>query len=239
MFNGKRLLAIIPARGGSKRLPGKNTAKLGGKPLISWTIDAAHLVPEIDEIIVSTEDPKIAEIAQDYGANVPFVRPMFLSTDNARSVDVVTHALNYFSKIKQPFDYVILLQPTSPFRDSRDIRNAIIRLGDEGVNAVVSVSRLTQSPDWFKRVNQDLTIEPYFQMDKNPVMGDSVDPIFMLNGAIYVVAVDCIPASSSGGLLPKQGVHAYEMPSERSVDIDYQQDLDFVRFLLRRKGNLE
>lgn len=109
-------MAVIPARGGSKRLPGKNIRILGNKPLIAWSIDVVKGIPEICDVLVSTEDEKIAEIAKEFNAFVPWLRPIELATDTATSIEVILHALDWYEREKQEVDGVILLQPTSPFR---------------------------------------------------------------------------------------------------------------------------
>jgi len=123
MFNGKKILAIIPARGGSKRLPNKNILPMGSKPLIAWSIESAKESKYVDDVIVSTDSQAIYDVAQKYGAHTPFIRPLELAQDDTRSIDVVIHALEFFKKEK--YDYVILLQPTSPLREASDIDGAI------------------------------------------------------------------------------------------------------------------
>ena len=125
MIKEGKLLALITARGGSKRLPKKNILKLANKPLIAWTIEASLKSPYIDEVIVSTDDVEIAEISRSYGADVPFIRPPELATDNASSIDVLKHAVLTLNNLDRHFDYLILLQPTSPLRKATHINEAI------------------------------------------------------------------------------------------------------------------
>ena len=117
----KKVLAIIPARGGSKRLPRKNILPLGGKPLLGWTIDAANQCEHIDRVIVSTEDAEIAEVSKKFGCEIPFYRPHELSTDETTTLDVVLHLLDELEKADEHYDYVVLLQPTSPLRTAEHI----------------------------------------------------------------------------------------------------------------------
>ena len=121
MINGKSILAIIPARSGSKGLPQKNILPLAGKPLIAWTIEVAKESKYIDKLSISTDDEKIAAVAEAHGCDVPFIRPESLSSDKAKTIDVLVHANKYFTEINEVYDYLILLEPTSPLRDSNDI----------------------------------------------------------------------------------------------------------------------
>ena len=125
MINNKRVVAIIPARGGSKRLPRKNVLPLAGKPLIVWSIEAALASVYIDKTIVSTDDAEIAEISRIAGASVPFMRPPELASDTATSADVVMHALDYLDSQNDHYYYSVLLQPTSPLRTNTDIDAAL------------------------------------------------------------------------------------------------------------------
>ncbi len=133
MLNDKSFLAIIPARGGSKRLPRKNVMNLAGKPLIAWTIEAALNSTYIDEVMVSTDDREIAEIAQQYGASVPFFRPTELATDLTSTFDAIKHTLDFYAEMGEKYDFSVLLQPTSPLRESRHIDNAINLLKTKNV----------------------------------------------------------------------------------------------------------
>ncbi len=141
-----KLLTVIPARGGSKRLPGKNTRLLGGKPLIQWSIDTAKALPEALGIIVSTDDASIAEIAVRGGASVPWLRPPELSGDEAKSVDVALHALDWYEKHAGEVDGLLLLQPTSPFRRMDSVRRGLDLFDADRTKDIVSFSQATQHP---------------------------------------------------------------------------------------------
>ena len=146
-----RVLAIVPARGGSKRLPRKNLLPLGGRPLINWTIDSARNSGICDEVLVSTDDKDIAEIARDAGALVPWLRPADLASDTASSAEVIAHALKWYEKERGNVDVVLLLQPTSPFRSPASIRGAVLTYADQPgprQHAVVSVSPAGSHPAW-------------------------------------------------------------------------------------------
>ena len=148
MINGKRLLGIIPARGGSKRLPRKNILELAGKPLIGWTIEAARQSKFIDRVVVSTEDHEIGEVADHFGADVPFYRPPILAEDSATTLDVVINLIEALKKHGDFYEYIILLQPTSPLRRASHIDNACNQLIDDNAFAIVSVCLTEHHPLW-------------------------------------------------------------------------------------------
>ena len=135
MINNRRVLAIIPARGGSKGLPKKNIKNLAGKPLVAWPISAALGCKEVDKVIVSTDCGEIAKIAEKWGAEVPFLRPDDLSGDNASSMDVVMHVIEELEDQREHFDYVVMLEPTSPLTESEDLSQALKLLTESSINA--------------------------------------------------------------------------------------------------------
>lgn len=142
MIGSKRILAVITARGGSKGLKGKNIMPFAGKPLIAWPIAAAQSSQYLDEVIVSTDDDAIAEVARNYNANVPFMRPTYLASDQASSFDVLAHCLDYYTQRQQNFDYVLLLEPTSPFTTGNDIDKAIeLLVANTSASAIVGICK--------------------------------------------------------------------------------------------------
>lgn len=143
-----RILALITARGGSKRLLGKNIRILGGKPLVVWSIDVARGIPEICDILISTDDPSIADVCSDAGAYVPWLRPSVLATDTASSVDVALHALNWYEAEKGSVDGLLLLQPTSPFRTKNSVHRGIELFSKNGRQPVLGVSPTHAHPMW-------------------------------------------------------------------------------------------
>ena len=155
MINGKHVLAIIPARGGSKGLPGKNIRELCGKPLIAWTIEKAKKSTHLDMILVTTDSPEIANTAKKYGADAPFIRPADLASDHASTYDVIQHALTYYRETEgQEFDYTVLLEPTSPLREDDDIDRMLEALDNRAdeYDAIVSVGEVTEHPSIMKRL---------------------------------------------------------------------------------------
>jgi CMP-N-acetylneuraminic acid synthetase len=164
MYKGKKILALIPARGGSKGLPGKNIKPLFGKPLIGWTIEQALRSRLLDRVVVSTDDKAIAETAVKYGAEVPCLRPPGLARDNSRVVDVVLHVLDLFEKRGEKYDYLLLLEPTSPLRKKGDIDRAVRTLVDAGARAdsLVSVGEIAlEHPAYAKTIGRNKFIKPY------------------------------------------------------------------------------
>ena len=145
MIGGQSVLGLIPARGGSKGVPGKNLRTVGGKPLIAWTVSAAHRAKTLDRVILSTDDAEIAEVARAYDCDVPFMRPAELATDDAAMLDVVRHAIR---SLEETYDYVVLLQPTSPLRTAGDIDAAVELCHGDQAATCVSVCEPEKSPFW-------------------------------------------------------------------------------------------
>lgn len=163
MIDGKRLIAIIPARGGSKGLPGKNIKNLCGKPLIAWSIEAGLTSKYIDEVMVTTDSEQIARVAQATGAQVPFLRPTELASDTATTFDAVKHAIDYYEiELNKRFDYIVLLEPTSPLRAKDDIDGMIEKINslEEQYDAIVSLGEVHEHPSIMKKIVVN-DIEPY------------------------------------------------------------------------------
>jgi CMP-N,N'-diacetyllegionaminic acid synthase len=182
-----RILALIPARGGSKRLPGKNTKLLGGKPLINWTIESALGIPEICDVLVSTDDSEIEAIAKLAGAHVPWLRPSELATDEATSVDVAIHALDWYEHEHGDIDGLLLLQPTSPFRTRATIERGIKLFEDSNEHSILGVSPCEFYPLWsFVQVGEYL--KQFVPDQKLFLQSKPVSPIFVVNGSLYLVS---------------------------------------------------
>lgn len=183
-----RILALVPARGGSKRLPGKNIRLLGGKPLIAWSINVAKGIPAICDILVSTDDPVIAAICKEAGAMVPWLRPAELATDTASSIDVALHALDWYEAENGAVDGLLLLQPTSPFRTHKTISKAIALFEKEdGQYPVLSVSSASCHPAWCFRLDGQC-MQPFLGWEDGKSRSQELDAAYMLNGAIYLIA---------------------------------------------------
>jgi N-acylneuraminate cytidylyltransferase/CMP-N,N'-diacetyllegionaminic acid synthase len=189
MYKNNRILALITARGGSKGLPGKNILTLKGKPLIAWSIIAAQRSRFVDMVVVSTEDRKIASIAAKYKAEIPFLRPAKLSTDAAKSIDVVLHALNYLKLSGDEYDYVVLLEPTSPLREASDIDNAVEILLNNKVGAVsiVGVSKVESAhPIFDVKINKKGLLVPYRGSFKKGIRRQDISELYYFEGTLYI-----------------------------------------------------
>jgi CMP-N,N'-diacetyllegionaminic acid synthase len=222
-----RILAIIPARGGSKGIPRKNIKPLAGKPLIGWTIDIAKRVKSIDRIVVSTEDTEIASIATQLGADVPFLRPVHLSADDAPSIGAVLHAL----EILKGYEWVMLLQPTSPLRSLEDIENLLVFCEERGAPAAVSVCEVNQHPSWMYRRDTMGYLQPLVTNSPKIYNRQSLPPTYTLNGSIYLARTDWLRERCE---FISPDTLGYVMPPERSVDIDTTLDWLWSEFLIEK-----
>ncbi|MBU5253536.1 acylneuraminate cytidylyltransferase family protein [Lysinibacillus sp. JK80] len=211
-----RCLAVIPARGGSKGVPGKNIRLLAGKPLIAWTIEAAKRSKYITTTIVSTDDEEISTVAIEYGAEVPFIRPAHLAEDDTPGVAPILHALEQCPD----YDYVVVLQPTSPLRTAEDIDGTIEKMFKNDGDFCVSVAEASQSPYWMYTLNKDDVMQPLIDSPL-VVRRQELPKAYILNGAVYVAKVEELKKTES--FITSETV-AYEMPEERSFDIDVEKD---------------
>lgn len=227
MLNGKKILALIPARGGSKGLPGKNVAAFGGKPMIAWAVEVAKKSSFIDRVIVSTDDARIRIAATDAGADAPFVRPAALATDEAVVSDVIAHALDALS---ETYDYIVLLQPTSPLRTADDIDTAIALCEAGDGRAAVTVTRASKPPEWMYYKTPDNRLSPVLGINSTDRRQDLAE-VFVPNGAVYVAEIDWYLETRN---FMSPATVASEMPAERSVDIDTELDLLVAQLLLDR-----
>lgn len=224
-----RVVALITARGGSKRLKNKNILDLGGKPLIAWTIDAALEAASIDRIIISTDDEMIADAARAAGAEVPFMRPSELAGDTSSHLDVIHHAIRKIRETDADVTHLVLLQPTSPFRSGADI-DAIVRMVVENnADCAVSVSEVNDHPALMYRVAADGSLESYLPQSGRYVRTQDMEPLVVLNGALYVFHIDRLLARDR---LLCAAPLAYKMPALRSLDIDTEEDLIQARAIL-------
>lgn len=229
MYKGKTILALIPARGGSKGVPRKNIKLLLDKPLIAYTIEAALQVDFIDKVIVSTDDLEIAQISREYGAEVPFLRPYELATDEAKSIDVILHAMDWMEKEHGIFNLILLLQPTSPFRNGEDIKAAFDIFFKKNAKAVVSVCEAEHSPLWMNTLNDDLNMKDFIRKDILNKNRQELGKYYRINGAIYIAEWDYLRQNKT---FFGDKTYAYIMPKERSIDIDTEMDFKFAEFLI-------
>ncbi|MCI9270110.1 MAG: acylneuraminate cytidylyltransferase family protein [Dorea sp.] len=229
-------IAIIPARSGSKGLRDKNIAKLNGKPLMYYSIRAAIDSGEFDEVMVSTDSEKYAEIARKCGANVPFLRSTGNSLDSSGTWDAVREMLAAYRTIGKSFDYVMVLQPTSPLRSSDDIKMAFeIHKKKQGTN-VVSVVEVEHPIQWCFRLDGSLSMREFAQSPYNAMRRQELEMFYRENGAIYLV--DAVKIMEEGYNLYDDNCFACVMPRERSVDIDYEIDLRVAEIMMNRQEKL-
>ncbi len=230
MIDGRSVLAFIPARGGSKGLPGKNLCRLGGRPLLEWTVAAAKGAKAIDHIILSTEDESILECGRALGCDIPFRRPPALATDTSRTIHVLHHLLD---NIDTRWDYVVQLQPTSPLRSSIDIDDALALCIDVAAPSCVSVCPSAKSPSLICTVDEDCRMKPVVSLPLNLSRRQDVGDFYEINGAIYIARTDWISGRES---FLSDNTVAYVMPRDRSIDIDSELDLLIAESLLSRRS---
>lgn len=224
MYAEKRFLGLIPARGGSVGLPGKHLLRLGHETVLAWTARAAKASKLLDAVVLTTDDDELARAGRALGLDVPFRRPAHLATAEASTALVVEHAI---SQLEGQWDAVVLLQPTSPMRTAEDIDGAIQIFADSGAPACASVTRVRQHPSWMYEIGDDMCLVPYLEA-LQPTRRQDLDPVYVLNGAVYVLPADA--DFRKGFVVP--GTRAYVMPQERSVDLDTEYDLRVLHALV-------
>lgn len=230
-----KVLAVIPARGGSKGVPRKNIRSVGGKPLIAYTIEPALAVRgRLHRLIVSTDDEEIASIARELGAEVPFMRPADLGGDKIPMVPVLQHAVKTIEErdgVK--LDWVLLLQPTCPFRLPEDILAALDLAAKGGCDSVISVVRvLAQHPILMKKIENDRLMPFMIEEIEGTRRQDYAPPAYMRNGCIYLTNRDNLMSANS---IWGKVIRPYVMPEERSVNVDSELDLKLVEFILQER----
>jgi CMP-N,N'-diacetyllegionaminic acid synthase len=226
-----KILALIPARGGSKRLPGKNIRELGGRPLINWSIEIAKAISEVSEVIVSTDDPAIASVAQAAGIEVPWLRPASLAKDDSTSVDVALHALKRYEENDTKFDGILLLQPTSPFRTVEMIKEGMELFRNSSMKSVVGVSKLDKPIEWsFKLENGYL--KPVFGWESLGLSSQELTSTYIVNGSFYLVDPNILIES-------KSFIQSFTLPLEvknvmSQLDIDTLEDFNLAESYLKQ-----
>ena len=233
MMLSRPILGLIPARRGSKGVADKNLRNVGGRPLISYSLDVAISCRALNPIIVSTDDERIIELARQMGLEVPFTRPSYLSGDDTPMLPVVQHALDEVERIShQSPEWICLLQPTAPLRTKEDVEAAIEIARHTDADSVVSVVQVFAThPILMKRIRNERLL-PYCIEEKEGTRRQDLEPpAFMRNGAIYLLRPEVIRAGSLLG----RSTEPYVMPEERSINIDSELDLELVEALLRRR----
>lgn len=224
------VLAIIPARGQSKRLPNKNKRLLGGIPLIEYTIKAGLDAVMVDNIVVTTDDSEIALISQSLGVQVQYPRPAKLSEDDSPIEDVIKHSILLFETNGSHPDIIVLLQPTSPFRTAKHIDDAINLLITSQADTVTAVRRVVEHPYYMWKQNNDEII-PYYSIEKQFTSRNNLPSFYIENGSIYVIKKNIFIQYGLYG----NRVMPYEMSQIESIDIDEAIDLDWTEFLMLKQ----
>lgn len=224
MINGKSVLGVIPARGGSKGIPRKNIRHVGGKPLIAWTIEAGQASNAIDRVVLSSDDLEIISVAKFHNCETPFIREPRLGEDTTPTIDVVLDALHRLPG----YDWVVLLQPTSPLRTSKDIDQAFELCMALNAPSCVSVCLAQENPYWMFTLAKDSHLMALLP-DRMATRRQDLPPVYSLNGAIYVANAEWLKRERM--FLTPETV-AYEMPVERSLDIDTESDFLQLQYLL-------
>lgn len=224
-----KLLALIPARGGSKRIPNKNMRWLGGKPLISWTIEIAKQIPEFADILVSTDSEAIAQYAKKQGTLVPWLRPTELSSDVANSIDVCLHAIDWYEKENGKIDGVMLLQPTSPFRSTFNLKRSIELFKTQPQKSVVSFSTAASHPMWCYRIN-DHSLIPYIEFTAKMARSQDLPAAYVPNGSIYLANTDYLRRWKS--FIGKETNPIIIDEYSENIDIDTEDDWKLAEYIL-------
>lgn len=229
MINDKKVLALIPAREGSKGIKDKNIIEIGGKPLISYTINAAKNSKYIDKVIVSTDGDKIANVAIKYGVSVPFLRPKNLAQDNSNVITTVVYTLEQLNSNNEKYDIIVLLQPTSPFRNQNHIDEALEMLINNNLTSILSVCETDKNPTLIRQFKENNKIIPLIETDIS--LRQEMPKYYLLNGAIYINYTKDIHINK----YLKDNEYGYIMDKYHSLDIDEHIDIEIANLYLQRK----
>lgn len=230
MLNNKTFLAIIPARGGSKRLPRKNLLDLCDKPLIAYSIEAGLKSKYISKVVVSSDDEEILQISQKFGADT-IKRPDELASDTSSTFDALEHTIHSLEK----YDYIVLLQPTSPLRNEKHVDEAIELLGEKDAHCVISVCETEHSPLWCNTLDEDLNMSNFLPKEILNKRSQDLEKYYRINGAIYICKTKKLLENKSFFL--KENIFAYIMDRKNSVDIDEEIDFLIAKSLKEIKKN--
>jgi CMP-N,N'-diacetyllegionaminic acid synthase len=227
------MLAIIPARGGSKGVPKKNIRLLAGKPLIIWTIEAAQKSNYIDRIVLSTDSKEIAEICKSTGIDIPFMRPNELALDNSIATDTYIYTIDRLNETNNnDYKEFVVLHPTTPLRLPTDIDNAIKLFFNKNADSVISCVEMSHPPLWCLKLDSNGLIQNYFNFDDSGLNRQDIETAYLPNGAVQVLNYSLIKDKKT---YLSEKTFAYIMPQERSVDIDNELDFNFTEFLILGK----
>lgn len=237
MIDNKKVLAMIPARSGSKGIIGKNIKKIGGKPLIAWPIEAAKSSKYIDKIIVSTDTDEIANVALSYGAEIPFLRPSYLAQDKSTTYSVIQNIISYYKELNETYDYFVLLEPTSPLTTFKDVDDAILELhkSKENADSIVGVSKLESfHPKFSVNINKQGLIEQFMGDFGESVRRQDLDDLYFREGSLYISKIDALIREKSfyhSKTLP------YIVPKWKSFEVDDMVDFICIEAIMKAINN--
>jgi CMP-N-acetylneuraminic acid synthetase len=231
MYKEKRILAIIPARGGSKGIKDKNIVMVNNKPLIYYTLEAAKQSQYIDKIIISTDSLKIKEVVEQYGFKIDSLRPEYLATDTAKLIDTVLYTINKEKEAGNNYDYIILLQPTSPLRTSNNIDEAIKLVIDKNEISLVSLTIVDNHPLFIRTLDETGCVKRLLNIDST-VRRQDLKPYYYVNGALYINDITYLNEYSS----LNDNKLGYIMDKNNSIDVDDYEDIAYLNYLLHNKN---
>ena len=235
MYNNKKILAVIPARGGSKGIPSKNIIEVGGKPLIQYTIDCAKHSRYIDRAVISTDSEEIKKVSIECGGDVPFMRPKELALDTSKTIDCIVHAVNTLKEMGETYDYVVIIQNTVPLRKAWHVDESIEKLIDSNERSLVSITEVEQHPILMRTINEDGTVKNLLPMSSTMRRQD-FPKFYKVDGAIAIQKIDeefNLNTSINDGRL------AYIMDSKYSTDIDSYIDIKVIEYYLEKEKEEE
>jgi N-acylneuraminate cytidylyltransferase len=234
MTNGRSVIGVICARGGSKGVPRKNVRPLGGRPLVAWTIEAAQRARSLDRVILSSDDEEIIATAKSWRCEVPFVRPAELARDDSPIEDALIHAID---TLDRRYDYLVLLQASSPFRSAEDIEGCVRRCVEAGAPSCLTVTAAAKSPYLALALDPANRLSPLFRETYGSGHGrrrQDLPAAYMPNGAVFVADIATFRATRD---FYGPGALGYPMPADRSIDIDNEMDFLFAEALLARQDS--
>lgn len=233
-------LALILARGGSKGLPGKNIKEFCGKPLIQWSIEHALGSKYVDHVAVSTDSENIASISLAAGADIPFIRPAYLSADTSSSIDALVHAIDFYESIGKYYEYILLLEPTSPLREVSDIDQCIEYSYSNDLEAVVSLTEaFSNHPRFMFKLGRTNSLSPYIEsniLDANNLRRQDLDKCYALDGTLYLSKITSLRKNKG---FYHQRTHGIVLPKWKSIEIDDYDDFVMAEALMRARQNLD
>jgi len=235
-FNNK-ILGLILARSRSKGIKQKNIVKLCGKPLVAWTINSALKSKLLTDVILSTDSIKIAEIGKKFGVKVPFLRPSKYAKDDTPSVDAIEHAIKWLRKIGKNYEFVVLLEPTSPLRDHHDIDRAIRKIFNNKVDSLVSVSKAESlNPAYLYIKSKTGKIKPFKFYRKKDIRRQDIEPVYFLEGSIYISRVSTLLKKRT---FCQKNTLMYVVPKWKSLEIDDSLDLILAKAIIRNRQKVK